>query len=117
MRSSDWSSDVCSSDLRGPALGHRVGRAMNKPREARLQLPASPREPTAPALEQAMVSDIQRLATRHGISLTADISLLKLLGKTRLPAQLEPSTLAAIAVVVQHIHALSSPGGTNAGGN
>src|SRR3546814_4283152 len=36
------------------------------------------------------------------------ICLLKLLGKTRLPAQIEPSTLAAIAVVVQHIHALRS---------
>lgn len=88
---------------------------MTQPREARLHLASSPRDPTSLAAEQAMANDIQRLAAQHGIGLTADASLLKLLGKTRLPAQIEPSTLAAIAVVVQHIHALASPGGPDAG--
>lgn len=88
---------------------------MNHPREARLQPAASPRESTAAAADQAMAGDIQRLANHHGIELTADGSLLQLLVKARLPARIEPSTLAAIAVVVQHIHALSSPGGHDAG--
>lgn len=90
---------------------------MNSPREARLHLPNSLRDSTALAAEQAMASDIQRVAMQHGIGLSADAGLLKLLGKTRLPAPIEDATLAAIAAVVQHIYSLASPGGTDAGGS
>src|SRR3546814_19878440 len=55
MRISDWSSDVCSSDLRGGGAGAAPADPGRRPRGRRRAPPATPRPPRRPRSEERRV--------------------------------------------------------------